>query len=70
MTVVTIKKAKQKSYTWAVQHLTGRHPGQFEIFVGTNQTTFVSEDAASTYAWIDWITSENQELTFVQKHRV
>ena len=62
-----IKKAKKKSYTWATQHLELKHHGQYETQDKTGQTLFVSEDASSTYDWIHWITTENQELSFVEK---
>ena len=62
-----IKKAKKKSYTWATQPLELKHHGQYETQDKTGQALLVSEDASSTYNWIHWITTENRELSFVEK---
>lgn len=67
-TIKTISKGV--GFQWAVQHLRGKHDGQYETTTLSKQTTLISKDAQSTFDWIQWITSENRELDFVEKKLV
>lgn len=66
-------KIGSRGYTWAMQHLEACHPRaleQYELFVAgqgdTGLPPNVSERAADTYHWLNWIIAENLPLTFVE----
>ena len=68
--VKTIAKGK-KGFTWVTQHLEGKlHKGAYETHSVSSQTVLVSDEATSTFDWIDWIVAENRELDFCEKARV
>ena len=64
-TIKTISKGI--GYQWAFQHLEQKHAGQYESEASTTQTLIYSKEAETTFEWIQWVTSENQELDFVEK---
>ena len=70
--------ATKSGYTWGTQHLAGKHRNEIaeaEAEDGGSalmlqQNKILSQKAIDTYEWIDWIVSDNHELTFCEKPRV
>jgi hypothetical protein len=64
----------RSGYTWGLQHLNGKHREEIEAaeceeYAG-GLTSILSRKAIDTYDWIDWIVSDNHELSFCEKARV